>query len=58
VLERAKPYPSDEHFTVDGAQIEAWGSHESFRPKEGGELPVEKRREGDFHGERRSNETH
>ena len=33
VLERAKPYMSDEHFTVDGTLIEAWASHKSFRPK-------------------------
>src|ERR1700686_27518 len=35
VLERAKPYMSDEHFTVDGTWIEAWASHKSFRPKNG-----------------------
>src|SRR5450631_4799730 len=35
VLERAKPYLSDEHFTVDGTLIEAWASHKSFRPKDG-----------------------
>src|SRR5216684_2060612 len=34
VLERAKPYMSDEHFTVDGTLIEAWASHKSFRPKD------------------------
>jgi transposase len=58
VLERAKPYLSDEHFTVDGTLLEAWASHKSFRPKEGGEWPLENRREVDFHGEKRSNETH
>jgi transposase len=58
VLERAKPYLSDEHFTVDGTLLEAWASHKSFRPKEGGERPLENRREVDFHGEKRSNETH
>jgi transposase len=58
VLERAKPYLSDEHFTVDGTQIEAWASHKSFRPREGGEPPHENGRGGDFHGQRRSNETH
>ena len=31
VLERAKPYMSDEHFTVDGTLIEALASHKSFR---------------------------
>ena len=39
VLERAKPYLSDEHFTVDGTLIEAWASHKSFRPKDGGGDP-------------------
>ena len=58
VLERAKPYLSDEHFTVDGTLIEAWASHKSFRPKDGGEPPSGNGREVDFHGERRNNETH
>jgi len=58
VLKRAKPYLSDEHFTVDGTLIEAWASHKSFRPKDGGERPSANGREVDFHGERRSNETH
>jgi IS5 family transposase len=58
VLERAKPYLSDEHFTVDGTLIEAWASHKSFRPKDGGEAPSGNGREVDFHGEKRSNETH
>jgi transposase len=51
---------SDEHFTVDGSLIEAWASIKSFRPKnedndggDGGRNPS-----SDFHGERRSNETH
>ena len=58
VLERAKPYLSDEHFTVDGTMIEAWASHKSFRPKDGGEPPSGNGREVDFHREKRSNETH
>jgi transposase len=58
VLERAKPYLSDEHFTVDGTLIEAWASQKSFRRKDGGEPPSGNGREVDFHGERRSNETH
>ena len=36
VLERARPYMSDEHFTVDGTLIEAWASQKSFRRKDGG----------------------
>jgi transposase len=58
VLERAKPYLSDEHFTVDGTLIEAWASHKSFRPKDGGEPPAGNGREVNFHREKRSNETH
>src|ERR1017187_10759917 len=58
VLERAKPYLSDEHFTVDGTLLEAWASQKSFRPKDGGEPPSANGREVDFHGRKRSNETH
>jgi len=58
VLERAKPYLSDEHFTVDGTLIEAWASHKSFRAKDGGEPPSGNGREENFHGKKRSNETH
>ena len=35
VIERAKPFMSDEHFTVDGTLIEAWASQKSFRRKDG-----------------------
>ncbi len=54
---------SDEHFTVDGTLIEAWASLKSFRPK--GEKPSDRPTDGDpgnptvnFHGEKRSNQTH
>ena len=57
VLRQATPYLSDEHFTVDGTLIEAWASQKSFRPKDG-EPPAGTPREADFHGQRRSNETH
>src|SRR3972149_1552732 len=57
VLRQAKPYLSDEHFTVDGTLIEAWASQKSFRPKDG-EPPSGTPREADFHGQRRSNDTH
>ena len=57
VLKLAKPYLSDEHFTVDGTLIEAWVSQKSFRPKEEGESEGTPR-EADFHGQRRSNDTH
>src|SRR5256712_9632483 len=59
---RALKLLSGEHFTVDGTLIEAWASHKSFQRK-GAEAG--KRSDNDpgnptvnFHGERRSNETH
>jgi transposase len=58
VLRQAKPYLSDEHFTVDGTLIEAWASQKSFRPKQEGEPPTGTPREADFHGEKRRNQTH
>jgi transposase len=58
VLQQAQPYLSDEHFTVDGTLLEAWASQKSFRPKHEGEPPADTPREADFHGQRRTNETH
>ena len=57
---QVKPLLSTEHFSVDGTLIEAWASMKSFRPKDGsGEPPAPGRNgERDFHGEKRSNETH
>jgi transposase len=57
---RVKPLLSDDHFSVDGTLIEAWASMKSFRPKDGGGEPPADGRNGerDFHGEKRSNETH
>jgi transposase len=56
----AKGLTSDEHFTVDGTLLEAWASVKSFQPKEKKTPPP-----GDpgnptvnFHGEKRSNDTH
>jgi transposase len=58
--ERIKRLLSDDHFSVDGTLIEAWASLKSFRLKDGdGEPPAPGRNdERDFHGEKRSNETH
>ena len=57
---KVKRLLSSEHFSVDGTLIEAWASMKSFRPKDGsGEPPAPGRNsERDFHGERRSNDTH
>jgi transposase len=51
---QVKPLLSPEHFSVDGTLIEAWASMKSFRPKDG----TSRNGERDFHGEKRSNETH
>ena len=58
VLERAQPYMSDEHFTVDGTLIEAWASQKSFRRKDGKGKPPGPGGEVDFHKEKRTNQTH
>jgi transposase len=59
---RAKGLMSDEHFTVDGTLVEAWASLKSFRPKDekGGKNPPDDPGNPtvDFHGEKRSNDTH
>jgi len=47
---------SDEHFTVDGTLVEAWAGQKSFRPK--GDDSNGGTGERNFHGERRSNDTH
>jgi len=52
---------SSEHFTVDGTLIEAWASMKSFQPKDGSVAPPQgggRNPERDFHGEKRTNETH
>lgn len=58
VLERARGYMSDEHFTVDGTLIEAWASQKSFRRKDGKGKRPGAGGEVDFHGEERKNQTH
>jgi transposase len=51
---------SDEHFSVDGTLIEAWASHKSFQRKDQSAPPPDDPGNPtvDFHGEKRSNETH
>jgi transposase len=58
---KANGWTSDEHFTVDGTLLEAWASLKSFRPK--GQSPTEPPDDPgnptvNFHGEKRSNDTH
>lgn len=57
IKKRAAKWMSDEHFTVDGTLIEAWASHQSFQRKDGGDSSGGEAGR-DFHGEKRSNETH
>lgn len=51
---------SDEHFSVDGTQIQAWASMKSFKAKDGSDDPPGPGRNGErnFHGEKRTNATH
>jgi transposase len=52
---------SDEHFSVDGTLIEAWASQKSFQRKDQNQPPAPKDPGNptvDFHGEKRSNDTH
>jgi transposase len=61
---RVRTLLSDDHFSVDGTLIEAWASMKSFRPKGVGDDGPDggtsggRNGERDFHGEKRSNETH
>jgi transposase len=53
---------SDEHFSVDGTLIEAWASQKSFQRKDGSGIPPPDNDPGNptvnFHGQKRSNDTH
>ena len=59
---RQRGWVSDEHFSVDGTLLEAWASQKSFQKKDGeggataGDDPGNPT--VDFHGEKRSNQTH
>ncbi len=58
---QAQGLTSDEHFTVDGTLIEAWASLKSFRRKDEKNPPPPDDPGNptvDFHGEKRSNQTH
>ena len=57
---RQRNLTSDEHFTVDGTLIEAWASLKSFQRKDEKNTPPEDPGNPtvNFHGEKRSNETH
>jgi transposase len=58
---RLRRYVSSEHFSVDGTLLEAWASHKSFKPHDGPGGPAApggRNVEADFHGQKRSNQTH
>jgi transposase len=65
-LPQVRKLLSCDHFTVDGTLIEAWASMKSFVPKDGGDPPSSEGRGGsggrnaerNFHGEKRTNDTH
>jgi len=62
VQPRVRRLLSTDHFSVDGTLIEAWASMKSFKPKDGSDEPPTdgggRNPEADFHGRKRSNETH
>jgi transposase len=63
VVDRAREagLVSDEHFSVDGTLLEAWASLKSFQPKEqkASAPPDDPGNPSvDFHGQKRSNDTH
>jgi transposase len=58
---RVKRLLSTDHFSVDGTLIEAWASMKSFKQKDRDEPPGQgggRNGEADFHGQKRSNDTH
>jgi transposase len=58
---KLRRYLSSDHFSVDGTVLEAWASHKSFKPKDRppSDPPAGGRNaESNFHGEKRSNQTH
>jgi len=58
---RVKKLLSTDHFTVDGTLIEAWASLKSLKPRDGSDEPPAgggRNAEANFHGQKRSNETH
>src|SRR6267378_440149 len=58
---KVKRLLSSDHFSVDGTLLEAWASIKSFRRKDGDDNDAAgpgRNAERDFHGEKRSNESH
>lgn len=57
-IAREQDLLSSEHLTVDGTLIEAWAGAKSFKPKDGPPPPGDGRGGVDFHGSKRTNDTH
>ena len=59
---KVKSLLSSDHFSVDGTLVEAWASMKSVKPKnDSGEPPAQgggRNADVDFHGQKRSNDTH
>ena len=60
---KLRRYRSSAHFSVDGTLLEAWASHKSFKPKDSelgpdGKGPKGRNAEVQWHGQKRSNDTH
>ncbi len=58
---KLRRYISSDHFSVDGTLLEAWASHKSFKPKDhdpDGDGPAGRNAEVQWHGQKRSNDTH
>jgi transposase len=57
---KLRRYISSDHFSVDGTVLNAWASHKSLKPKDGppSEPPAGRNVEVQWHGEKRSNDTH
>jgi transposase len=55
-----RKYVSSDHFSVDGTLLNAWASHKSFKPKDGPQdpPPAGRNAEVQWHGQKRSNDTH
>lgn len=57
-IAREEGWVSNEHFSADGTLIESWASMKSFRPKDDQEGPGSGHGWMNFHGEKRSHDTH
>jgi hypothetical protein len=62
---KLRRYISSDHFSVDGTLLEAWASHKSFKPKNDTPSndptdgpPAGRNAEVQWHGQKRSNDTH